>query len=109
MLSALVMPLLFSTNCGGAHFEGARDRSRERRRLEASPPLRSKPDAPGGVDKTRLCPYSDETVAGCPNYRPASEHGDFPEAAECRCLLVVQVSSYQRRRTCRRVTGNADS
>ena len=50
----------------------------------------------------RVCPFSHETVAGCRNYVPVSEHGDFPEAADCVFAQKVRVSTHVRRTLCSR-------
>jgi hypothetical protein len=48
------------------------------------------------------CPFSGETLAACRHYRPVSEHGDFPEAAECRDTFIVPLSDGVRQRMCER-------
>jgi len=50
----------------------------------------------------RTCPFSDETIVGCLDYVPASEHGDFPGAADCRFEQRLRVTEHVRRRLCRR-------
>ena len=55
-----------------------------------------------GVAASALCPYSEETVAGCRYYRPISAHGDFPEAAHCAEASVLGVDGHIRHTICRR-------
>jgi hypothetical protein len=59
-------------------------------------------DAALSVDNGELCPYSEETVAGCRNYVPASEHGGFPGAAHCQWAMRLPTSQYIRNSLCRR-------
>ncbi|MFI5286024.1 MAG: hypothetical protein ACHQ4F_06870 [Candidatus Dormibacteria bacterium] len=61
--------------------------------------LETRPDA---REALAACPYSGETVAACRHYRPVSEHGDFPKAAECRDTFTVPLSEGIRQRMCRR-------
>jgi hypothetical protein len=56
-----------------------------------------------------LCPYSEETVAGCRYYRPISAHGDFPEAAHCAEASALHGSSHIRHTICRRRAPWADA
>lgn len=67
--------------------------------------LKTRPDA---HEALTACPYSGETVAAC-RYRPASEHGDFPEAAECRDTFIVPLSDGIRQRMCRRGVREAEA
>ncbi len=55
-----------------------------------------------GVAAPGLCPYSEETVAGCRHYRPLSAHGDFPEAAHCAEASVLGGAGHIRHTICRR-------
>ena len=55
-----------------------------------------------GVAASGLCPYSEETLAGCRYYRPISAHGDFPEAAHCAEASVVSGADHIRHTICRR-------
>jgi hypothetical protein len=55
-----------------------------------------------GVAASGLCPYSEETVAGCRYYRPISAHGDFPEAAHCAEAFVLSGADHIRHTICRR-------
>ena len=68
--------------------------------------LETRPDA---HEELTACPYSGETVAACRHYRPVSEHGDFPEAAECRDTFTVPRSEGIRQRMCRRGVREADA
>jgi hypothetical protein len=68
--------------------------------------LKTRPDA---HEALTACPYSGETVAACRHYRPASEHGDFPEAAECRDTFIVPLSNGIRQRMCRRGVREAEA
>jgi hypothetical protein len=52
-------------------------------------------------DDIVLCPYSEETVTGCRNYLPVSQHGGFPGAARCRFALRLLTSEYIRHTLCR--------
>ena len=78
------------------------DESQSRETLPVSCPGGNDEYSPVHVDEPVFCPYSEETVAGCRHYRSKSEHGDFPDAAECEWVLVVSLSSHQRRRICGR-------
>jgi hypothetical protein len=49
-----------------------------------------------------LCPYSEETVAGCRHYRPVSAHGDFPGAGHCEEASVLNGVDHIRHTICRR-------
>jgi hypothetical protein len=79
---------------------GALAVSRAHKRLE------SRHDA---YEALTACPYSGETVAACRHYRPVSEHGDFPEAAECRDTFTVPLSDGIRQRMCRRGVREAEA
>ena len=68
--------------------------------------LETRPDA---HEALTACPYSGETVAACRHYQPVSEHGDFPEAAECRDTFTVPRSEGIRQRMCRRGVREADA
>jgi hypothetical protein len=57
-----------------------------------------------GAAASGLCPYSEETVAGCRHYRPISTHGDFPEAAHCAEAAVLSGANHIRHTICRRRT-----
>lgn len=57
---------------------------------------------PDGVDALGLCPYSEETVAGCRHYLPVSEHGDFPEAGHCRDAFLISGTDHIRYTICAR-------
>lgn len=57
-----------------------------------------------GAPASGLCPYSEETVAGCRHYRPISAHGDFPEAAHCAEASVLSGADHIRQTICRRRT-----
>jgi hypothetical protein len=57
-----------------------------------------------GAAASGLCPYSEETVAGCRHYRPISAHGDFPEAAHCAKASVLSGADHIRHTICRRRT-----
>ena len=48
------------------------------------------------------CPYSRETVAGCRFYRPRSEHGSGPDAADCALSVVTEPVPHLRMVLCRR-------
>lgn len=48
------------------------------------------------------CPYSRETVAGCRFYRPRSEHGSGPDAADCAFSVATAPGPHIRTVTCRR-------
>ena len=50
----------------------------------------------------RLCPYSRETVAGCRLYRPRSEHGSGPDAADCGWSVATEPGPHLRTVICRR-------
>ena len=78
------------------------DELQSRETLPASCPHGNDERSPVRVDEPVLCPYYEETVAGCRHYRAKSEHGDFPDAAECRWVVVVSLSSHQRQRICGR-------
>ena len=52
------------------------------------------------VDALGLCPYSEETVAGCRYYHPLSAHGDFPEAGRCTDAVVISGTDHIRRTIC---------
>jgi len=54
------------------------------------------------LDELRPCPYSEETVTGCRNYLPVSQHGGFPGAAACRLAVRLPGSDYIRQTVCRR-------
>lgn len=57
----------------------------------------------------RLCPYSYDTVAGCPFYTPLSAHGSAPDAARCRFVLTARPGEHVRTLVCvRRLAGAAD-
>jgi hypothetical protein len=84
------------------------DELQSRETLPASCPGGNDERSRDCVDEPPLCPYSEETVAGCSHYRARSEHGDFPKAADCRDMLDVPVSSYQRRRICQRAADEVD-
>jgi hypothetical protein len=84
------------------------DESQSLETFPGSRPSANNEPAPVPVDEPALCSYSEETVAGCLRYRAISEHGDFPDAAECQSVLVVPVSSHQRQRICRRVGGHTE-
>ncbi len=61
------------------------------------------PDAPpaySDVDALGLCPYSEETVAGCRYYHPVSAHSDFPEAGHCTDAVVISGSDPIRYTIC---------
>ena len=64
---------------------------------------------PEAHEASTACPYSGETLAACRHYRPVSEHGDFPEAAECRDTFTVLLSEGIRQRMCRRDVREADA
>ena len=67
------------------------------------------PDAhPGAsdVDTLGLCPYSEETVAGCRHYHPVSAHGDFPEAGHCIDAVVISGTGHIRHTICARDAGS---
>jgi hypothetical protein len=49
-----------------------------------------------------VCPYSEETLAGCRFYRAASQHAAYPGAADCRSAIALSGPIYLRRRACRR-------
>jgi len=59
------------------------------------------------VDSLGLCPYSEETVAGCRHYRPVSAHGDFPEAGHCVDAVVISGTGHIRQTICGRGAGAA--
>lgn len=48
----------------------------------------------------RVCPYSRDTVAGCPFYEPISAHGSAPDAALCRYVLAARSSRHVRTLVC---------
>jgi hypothetical protein len=50
-----------------------------------------------------LCPYSEETMAGCRHYLPVSQHGGFPGAGLCRWAVKVPTSCYIRTMVCTRL------
>lgn len=52
----------------------------------------------------RVCPYSRDTVAGCPFYEPVSAHGSAPDAARCRFVLAAHSSAHVRTLVCVRRT-----
>ena len=54
------------------------------------------------VDALELCPYSEETVAGCRHYQPISAHGDFPEAGRCTDAFVISGTGHIRNTICSR-------
>ena len=58
------------------------------------------------VDALGLCPYSEETVAGCRHYRPVSAHGDFPEAGQCIDAVVISGTGHIRYTICGRGAGS---
>ena len=55
-----------------------------------------------GVDALGLCPYSEETVAGCRHYHPVSAHGDFPGAGRCIDAFVISGTDHIRYTICSR-------
>ena len=59
------------------------------------------PRAPA-ASEVRFCPYSRETLAGCRLYRPRSEHGAGPDAAECAFSVATEPGPYLRTVICRR-------
>jgi hypothetical protein len=61
--------------------------------------------ADSDVDALGLCPYSEETVAGCRHYHPISAHGDFPEAAHCSDAIVISGTDHIRHTICGRGAG----
>lgn len=52
-------------------------------------------------DDVCLCPYSEETMTGCRNYLPVSQHGGFPGAARCQFALRLPTSEYIEHTLCR--------
>ncbi|MFI5287591.1 MAG: hypothetical protein ACHQ4F_14910 [Candidatus Dormibacteria bacterium] len=63
--------------------------------------------APPG-DTQALCPYSEETMAGCRHYLPVSQHGGFPGAGHCRLAVKVPTSCYIRTMVCTRLGDGVD-
>lgn len=57
------------------------------------------------VFAARPCPYSHETVTGCPFYEPVSEHGSAPDAAACRYVLRAEAGRHVRTLVCVRAAG----
>jgi hypothetical protein len=85
------------------------DTLQSRETLAVSHPQQRLETRPDAHEALTLCPYSGETVAACRHYRPVSEHGYFPEAAECRDTFTVPVSDRVRQRLCRRGVREAEA
>lgn len=58
------------------------------------------------VDALELCPYSEETIAGCRYYHPLSAHGDFPDAGHCTDAFVISGTDHIRYAICGRGAGS---
>ena len=69
--------------------------------------LRPAPPVTTDVDSLGLCPYSEETVAGCRHYTPVSEHGDFPGAGHCKEAFTLSGTDHIRYILCGRRSGGA--